>query len=285
MKTKLIAFLALGAFVTGCSGQAIPPAPKLMAPMTFRVVVPASISAQSVARQGVTPQYISASTNSVMFVLTSYNGASQSPPPTTTVALTGSNCTGTPKVCTVSSSEPVGNDSFTVATYYTTTPTWGTDVPLSENSVNYTVASGANSISVTLNGVVNSLAFSPMSANCPSATSSCTVAAAINAFDRQGDTIIGPGVYDTLTGAADTIALSCATGLALQTATGGNAFSGSGQTTAPSNNDLAQVVYDGTGGTSGGSLTCTASDAQSPALSATFTVNLAAVGSVSWTLQ
>ncbi|MHB8357739.1 MAG: hypothetical protein ACYDDQ_13735, partial [Vulcanimicrobiaceae bacterium] len=74
--------------------------------------------------------------------------------------------------------------------------------------------------------------------------------------------------------------LSCATGLTPENSGGGSATA---SITAPSNNNLAQVVYSGTGGTSGGSLTCTATDTQSN--TATYTVNLAAVGSVSWTLQ
>ncbi len=269
---RFIASIAILALVAGCSsGSAIPVTPRQMASMTFRIVMPSQASIQSANRRS--PQYISVATQSVIFALTSWNGTAQSPAITTTVALTPSgNCTGTPLVCTVASTAPVGSDTFAVETFNSASPTYGTTVPLSWNTINQSVVAGSNTISVTLNGVVATVAFSPTSASCV-ATSACTTSVVLNSEDMAGDIIIGPGsyAYDGTGGASlNTIALSCKSGLTPETSAGGTA---SASMAVPADNNLAKIVYDGTSGTAGGSLTCSASYGAMPVNVVTFTLN------------
>ena len=270
--------IALASILAACSNGGTLPASQhgvwQTAPMTFRVVVPAAQS-QSQRRK---PAYVSAATQSVAFALTSWNGTAQSPAPTTVVSLVpGTNCTGSPLVCTVTSSEPIGSDSFTVSTFANTT---GTGTPLSTNSVNYSVASGSNSISVTLNGVVNSLAFSPASVSCPSASTACTTSAALEALDASGDVIVGSGSYVDASNNTDTISYTCQTGLTAENSTGGTATT---PFSSPTYNNMTQVVYAANGTTAGSSLTCSASDTLGH--TATYTDSIAAAGTVNWTIQ
>lgn len=281
MKLSLRAIaIALASILAACSsGGTLPVSTHgtwTTAPMTFRVIVPApSASPAAAARK---PMYVSAATHSVAFALTSWNGAAQSPAPTTVVSLVpGTNCSGSPLVCTVTSSEPIGSDSFTVSTFSTAN---GSGTPLSINSVNYSIASGSNAISVTLNGVVNSLAFSPASVSCPDAATACTTSAALEALDASGDVIIGSGSYVDASNNTDTISYSCQTGLTAETSTGGTATT---PFSSPATNNLAQVVYTANATTAGSSLTCTASDTLGH--TATYTDSIAATGSVNWTIQ
>ncbi len=281
-----ILLLALVATLAACASNthALPPgqfAQSATATVTFAVRVPSS-SATSANR--IRPQYVSAATQSVAFTLVSFDGGTASNT-TTVVPLTGTNCTGsgTSKVCTVSSTAPVGTDVYSVATYSSTT---GSGTPLSiDPTLNVNIVSGANAVSVTLNGVVASLAFSPLSANALDGTAS-SGSASINALDAFGDTIIGPGLYAMANGSADSIAVTCQTGLSAKNSGGGAATLPETGPSAAGN--VASIAYDGTavGATSGGALTCTATDSTLPvALTATFTLNLSAAGSVTWTIN
>jgi len=250
------------------------------ATVTFAVRVPSS---SATAANRIRPQYVSPNTQSVAFTLVSFDGTPSNT--TTVVALTGGNCTGsgTSKVCTISSTAPVGADVYSVATY---TATNGTGTPLSiDPALNVNIVSGTNTVSVTLNGVVASLAFSPASANALDGTASAG-SASINALDAYGDTIIGPGLYALANGSADPIAVTCQTGLSLQNSGGGAATLP--ETGPGAAGNVAIIQYSGTsvGGTSGGTLTCTATDSTTPTpLTSTFTLNLSSTGSVTWTIN
>jgi hypothetical protein len=267
---RTITLVAIASVLSACGGGAHALPAAQYGTMVFRVVLPAK-TPQSV---GIRPMFISPNSQSVSFKLTSVNGAPQNGSPTV-VALSGSNCTtsGGTQTCTASTTEPVGNDSFVITTYASTD---GSGPGLSINGANVTVAAGTQNVSVTLNGIVNSLAFSPTGATCPDATQSCTAAMALNALDASGAIIVGPGGYVfPTTGAQDTITLSCDTGLTPN---------GNTSMTQPSQNTNSQVTYGGSGAAQGGSLSCRASD--SIGNTATYTVNFSVTtGTVSWTLH
>ncbi|HET9394187.1 MAG TPA: hypothetical protein VFO29_11795 [Candidatus Rubrimentiphilum sp.] len=266
------------AMLAACGGggsHSLPPAAQF-GTMQFRIVVP---SAQP-KPQSIRPMYISAATNSVSFQLVSVNGNSRSDAPIV-VALNGSNCSGTPTVCTATSSAPAGQDMFVIRTFASTD---GTGSALSINGASATVSSGqTTNVSTTLNPIVASLAWSPNAANCQDPTTTCTGSAAFQILDAAGDIIISPGGYVDSSGNQDTITLSCQSGL--------NFAFGSSNVDGPltfrtttDHGTITGIHYKGSGGTAGGSLTCTASDTIGSA-AATYTLSFDANGNISWTLQ
>jgi hypothetical protein len=251
------------------------------APMKFSVVVPLRAGTSTGSKR---PAYVSPSTQSVSFTLTDFNGNPRSSTPVV-VDLSGGNCTGSPVVCTATSSEPVGVDTFTVSLYDTTD---GTGTPLSTNSsvVASVTQAGPNNLSVTLNGVVASIMFFPETYDAVNGTASAG-AVGVYALDADSNIIIGPGDYVKADGSPDPITLACGPHLTPQTAGGAAAnatITGPGSDSASPNN-LGQVAYDGTaiGGTAGGTLTCTASDVAGS--TDTFSLVTSATGSVTWILQ
>jgi len=279
----LASTLALAACGAGGGGGGSAPAVNgfLAAPkanVSFSVRVPIGATTSSASRQA---KYISAATQSVTFTLTQWNANPETVAPVV-VALTGANCTGTgtAKVCTVTSSAPVGNDVWDVKTYSTA---GGTGTPLSAAiSVNANITQpGPNNISTTLYGVVSSLNFSPASAACLDGTA-CSGAVTLTARDPSNATIIGPG-NNLLTPALgfDSVRLTCQAHLAAQSSSGAAVAQ---PYYAPAAIDLGKIAYDGVSlGASGGTLTCTAAD--SATATATFTLTTAATGSATWTLN
>lgn len=285
--STIIAAVAVSSTLAACGGgagggtaipkQSNPFLEAPTAPMMFSVRIPANAATSSNARR---PSYVSSNTNSVSFTITSWNGNAETASPVI-VSLSGANCTGSgsSKVCTVTSSAPIGSDVWKVATYASGN---GTGTALSENSASGTItAAGPNNLSVTLNPVVASLAFSPVNASCLDGTP-CNGSVIIQALDASGAVIIGPGSYLTPALAPDTISESCGSPhLTLTRADGqgpNNTFSD------PTQNNVAKAYYDGTSlGASGGTLTCSVSD--SGGASATFTLTTSSTGSASWTLN
>jgi len=111
------------------------------------------------------------------------------------------NCTTT---CSGTVSAPVGSDTFTVNLYDATN---GTGSLLSTGTLTQTIVAGqANSVNVTFNGVVASLAVAI--ANVVSPGTAGSVGVTVNALDADGNTIVGPGVYVNSSGTPVTIALT-----------------------------------------------------------------------------
>ena len=250
--------------------------PAQSASIVFRVRIPSPAPASN-ARG---PQYVSAATQSVAFTLTSYDGTTENQ--TTVVSLVpGTNCTGSGSstVCTASSTAPVGSDVYSIATYQAAN---GSGTPLSLNdSVPVTIVTGSNALSTTLDGVVSGLAFAPSSANAVNGTPS-SGAVSIEAMDASGDIIIGPGSYVLPSGASDSISIICQTHLTPLN----NLNAPATAITSPAQSaGFASVSYDGTqiNGTTGGPLTCSATDSGTD--TATFTLNLSATGSTTWTIS
>ena len=150
----------------------------------FTIVVPTASGAA--ARR--VPNYVSASTKSATIAVGSAT-------PTTV------NCTTT---CSGTVSAPVGSDTFTVHLYDAQN---GAGNLLSTGTLTQTiVANTANSVNVTFNGVVASLAVAI--ANVVSPGTAGSVGVTVNALDADGNTIVGPGVYVNASGNPVTIALS-----------------------------------------------------------------------------
>lgn len=148
----------------------------------FSVVIPQR--APSAAR----PAYVSASTQSASIAVG--NG-------TPTVV----NCT---TVCNGTVVAPVGNDTFTVKLYSGTNAGGGL---LASGSTTQAILVGqANSIAVTLNGVVAHLAVAV--ATGATLGTAAAVAVTVSAQDASGNTIIGPGSYVDASGNPVTISLA-----------------------------------------------------------------------------
>ncbi|HTU70043.1 MAG TPA: hypothetical protein VMF11_06945 [Candidatus Baltobacteraceae bacterium] len=272
-----IVFEALLAACSGGSGS--PPLPNAGAPAsagsqpaigsaTFAIVVPAASTMERVR-----PNYVSPNTQSLSITLTQANGVAVTSPTPEVVALTpGSpNCStaasgGT--TCSVTSTYPTGSDVWKLALYASTD---GTGTPLSINTVAATVKTGSNTVDLTMNPVVASLAFSPAYASCAYGAS-CTNAVVLDALDASGATIIGPGSYVNSSQSAVTISISPApSGLTLENSSGGSAVTTG---SAPGQLTLADIAYNGSAGSSGGTLTVNASDTNGN--SATWTLSLSA---------
>jgi hypothetical protein len=229
-----------------------PPTPSL-ALATFVITLPTH-TAQIAHRA---PAYVSAATKSAKLVITPSGGT---PNPATIFECTATQCGGSVAV-------PIGTDTFDVGLY---SETGGEGDLLSSGSTTYDIQAGqSNSISMTFNPVVASLAFSPTSGTC-TAGDACALPLHLHVLDAAGDTIVGPGSYVTATGSPVTIALQTTlSGSALQTSTGTAAATSA---TTPDALDLAEVAYDGSG--SPGPQTVTANDGNGH--TATFMLTIAA---------
>jgi len=193
---RTLALVAITALLVGCGGggsmpgvitqpQPQPTQQKTQnVSVSFTIVVPTASGAHT--RR--VPNYVSASTKSASIAVGSAT-------PTTV------NCTTT---CSGSVSAPVGSDTFSVNLYDATN---GSGSLLSTGTLTQTiVANQANSVNVTFNGVVNSLAVAI--ANVVSPGTAGSVGVTVNALDADGNTIVGPGVYVNASGTPVTIALS-----------------------------------------------------------------------------
>ena len=197
MRLATAAILAF-ALLAGCGGGSTPgvvpqqqpqPQPTQQktqeAVVSFNIVVPTATGAH--ARR--VPNYVSASTKSATIAV---GGAT----PTTV------NCTA---VCSGTVSAPVGSDTFTVNLYDASN---GAGNLLSTGTLTQTIVAGqANTVNVTFNGVVASLALSFASPTVTPGTAG-SVGVTVNALDADGNVIVGPGVYVNASGNAVTIALS-----------------------------------------------------------------------------
>jgi sugar lactone lactonase YvrE len=176
------------------------PASHARSSATFTLKVPAR-SASAAGRRS--PQYVSPSTESLVVTLTSQDGVAVSTPQPYAANIVSSACppvSGSP-TCTLAVPASVGSDTFTVATYDATqtsaNPTTLAGNLLSTASVTTTVVSGAaNTVSLTLSGVVASVALALSNAAPPTGTMA-TIGLTVTARDADNDVIVGPGTYET----------------------------------------------------------------------------------------
>jgi hypothetical protein len=99
---------------------------------------------------------------------------------------------------------PVGSDTFAVVLYDSTS---GSGNALSTGTTTQTiVADQTNSVNLTFNGIVSTIALS-VGASGAAGTAS-TIPLTVKALDADGKTIVGPGTYVNASGAPVTIALA-----------------------------------------------------------------------------
>jgi hypothetical protein len=129
--------------------------------------------------------------------------------PAATTSAVSSAATPTVVACTTTCSAtvnaPVGSDTFAVNLYGGTN---GTGSLLSTGTLTQTiVANQANSVSVTFNGVVASIALALASPTVTPGTAG-SLGITVNALDANGNVIVGPGSYVDANGNAVAITLS-----------------------------------------------------------------------------
>jgi hypothetical protein len=150
----------------------------------FTIKIPVKSTASAAKRS---PKYVSPATNSITF---SVGGAT---PYVVPLTLGSSSCpeAGGFYTCTAQAYLPAGtNESLEVATYASTD---GSGTPLAMNTLPETIASGqTNTVNVTLNGVVNTLALNYSGTAFAIGTAS-SITATVVAHDASGSTIVCPG--------------------------------------------------------------------------------------------
>ena len=166
---------------------------------TFLIRIPASSKSSAsidegrLRSQGMRPQYVSPSTQSLAIVV---NGSGT--PTVANLTPTSPNCKAasgpTPLTCSVPVAAPIGADTFTVTTYDQTNAVGNS---LSTANVAATIVAGqANTVSVILNGVIASIQLILGDTSPPEGTPT-TISLTVNAMDADGNVIIGPGNYNT----------------------------------------------------------------------------------------
>jgi hypothetical protein len=143
--------------------------------------------------------------------------------------------------CTASVQGALGQDAWNVQTYASNN---GTGSALSIGPVSGTVIQGAaNVFAATLDPIVASVKFVPTS-DSTSATAPATFALAFEALDANGDVILGPGLFANASNTATPVTISSSSAhLAVQTSASAAAALSLNQV---SDNNIAQVAYDGT---------------------------------------
>src|SRR5579862_9748655 len=171
-------------------------------------------------RHRLDPKYVSASTQSVQFTLTSVNGGSIPTGYTTSVTVSlGSDCTNNSGTYTCSTSwkVPAATDAFTVVAYDGTN---ATGTALSRNTISQAVSAGSSTIGVTLDGIPTSVAIVPTNSTTMSGStgagftvSKCLSSTTVNVYgvDADGNDIIGLGTPSPTLSSGTTAYLAVAT--------------------------------------------------------------------------
>ena len=221
-----IAGVVLAALVAAaCSGgsRALPPtgSPDRAHSVTARIVVVIPKHAKHRRRRhDFDPQYVSASTQSVQFTLTTVNGGSIPSGYTTSVTVSlGTGCTNNSGTYTCSTSwkVPAATDAFTVVAYDGTN---ATGTALSRNTVTQAVSTGNSTIGVTLDGIPTSVVIVPTDSTKMSGStgagftvSKCLSSTTVHVYgvDADGNQIIGSGTPSPGLSSDNTTYLSVAT--------------------------------------------------------------------------
>jgi hypothetical protein len=193
----LLATFTLAACGGGGSTGSVPTTPssgpqawKNTATMTLSIHL-ASKKSGSVRR----PQYVSPSTTQIIIAVNNVNGnvpPSWVPASTTTALVVGANCTTTSatETCTVAVPAPPGvvNYTFTVSDGTNDLATLTTDETMVQGT--------ANTLSVTLKGIVHTVSLSVPNPETPqSASGNYPQTVTLNAYDADGNLIVDPGAY------------------------------------------------------------------------------------------
>ncbi|HTV93655.1 MAG TPA: hypothetical protein VMG98_13145 [Verrucomicrobiae bacterium] len=282
MRYVFVIAIVFGAFLAACSGSgsSIPSAgtsaaaPGQSSPSnatgtaTFAIFIPAAG-----AMKRVRPNYVSPNTQYAGITLTEVSGSPVPSPTPLVVSLTpGSpNCSTSANgtTCTLTATYRVGSDAWTIALYG---QGGVTSTPLSINSVGQNLVAGQNTVDLTMNPVIASLAFSPSSGTCASNDATCTQSAVLEALDATNAVIVGPGNYVNASQVPVTINVSPApSGVTLETSSGSAAAT---TASGPAQMNLAQIAYNGSD--SAGQLSINASDTNGDRASYTLNVTASA---------
>ena len=174
-------------------------------------------------------RYVSASTKSISIAA---NGGA---PLIADVTPNSPGCTNGqngPVTCTIAAPEPVGADTFVFVTY---DQLGGAGNALSGATVQTTIVAGqANDVSVTLSGIVASLALALNPANPPQGNA-MSIPLSVLALDADGNVIVPPGSYIDANGNPLTITLTDSDA----------AHTSLTQTTVTDPTQVVSVLYDG----------------------------------------
>jgi len=184
------------------------PAPAGSGTLSFSIAIPSSTGPAASSR---TPKYVSPSTASVSVTL----AGQTTPLATANLGATAPGCTVVPNgvSCTVTVNAPAGSNTFVITTYNGTN---GTGQQLSTARVAATVTPNAiTPVPLTLNGVVATTAVILGATTVPVGTPA-SIAVTVNAYDQNGNLIVGPGSFSspitlTLTDASGATSLSTTT--------------------------------------------------------------------------
>ena len=181
----------LVALLAGCGGGGSSSLPRTQTPtspggnqsVVVSIAIPPGSSSTASAKRS--PLYVSTNTQSASIAV---NGGT---PLVANLSSGSSNCTpatGGGRTCSITVSAPVGADTFTEILYASTT---GTGAPLSQSTTSYTVVAGkSNVITMTLGGVVNSIALT-LANPTPTLGVATSIALTVTIKDASGATIIG----------------------------------------------------------------------------------------------
>jgi outer membrane protein assembly factor BamB len=171
----------------GASVSTLPKSPQIpvgtanLQRVTFSIRVPAATGTSALSRR---PLYVSTATQSAAIAV---NGGA---PLVVNLAANSPNCTAAAggRTCTATVSAPVGADTFAETLFGSTN---GTGPALSQNTTTATIVAGtANVVTLTLDGVVASIALS-LADPAPPIGPTATILLVVNAKDASGATIIG----------------------------------------------------------------------------------------------
>lgn len=156
--------------------------------VAISIKIPASSSAVASLRR---PAYVSTNTQSVSIAI---NGAT---PTVASLAANAPGCVtvaGGGRTCTLSVAAPIGVDTFAETLYATTN---GTGAVLSQGKTSATIVAGnANTVALTLDGVVASLGLTLANASPPEGTA-MPIGLTVNFNDASGASIIGSDPFVT----------------------------------------------------------------------------------------
>jgi uncharacterized repeat protein (TIGR03803 family) len=182
------------------------------------------------------PQYVSEATQSIVFTLTDVDGVAPPAGFTTSMTLTfaSPHCTGSgPYICSTNWTVPAASDSFSVAAYDAAA---GAGKLLSKNTITQTIAVGASTIGVTLDGVPATISLAPMPTTGIIGGTLTATQFAVGAQDPDGYTIVG--AYST----PIVLSSSDSTGAITLATSGGDSPPAS---ELLSSTDVATIAYNG----------------------------------------
>lgn len=204
----------------GGTGSGAAPVTQARSSVTFTLAIPAGTKSSTAS---IKPKYVSVSMQSLVVTLISQNGTAVSPPQPYAVNVSSCPTVSGIRTCSLMVPASVGTDTFVVATYdaaqSSANPTTLTGNLLSTASASTTVvASTANTLALTLNGVVHSISLA-LGTTTPSTGAVATIPLTVTARDFDNNIIIGPGSYtqpitllDSDTSGATTLSTTSVTG-------------------------------------------------------------------------